>query len=472
MAAWVRRPEDGRRGAATNAVGKPRGRGAVPLRALVLSSCALTLPLLAQWFAPGLATDAIGVLVWLPSLVPAFLLTYYRGWRGASVAIAVGMAALTLSQVVFAARHSESPDWPLVLGLVVVLVSVSLGIGWVGELLHRAHAQSEQLALLDPLTGVPNRRHLVPYLEAAYAAAERGGTVTVVLFDVDGFRELNRTRGRPAGDDVLRGVARVVARQTPRLDLTARPGGDEFVTVLTGTTPDGAAAFVGNVRAALAQQSFPSGPVTLCAGIASHGRGVVSPDVLLAEADRALHRARESGKDQTAVWKAGGQGGRALLAVTALEGSAAGEGAVAEPWPPPARRRVDVRGHILTVDGDEGSLNETAALVHQLGFEVDLASGAEDLLARLRRRAPDIVLIDVLMPGMSGFTLADRIAAGHPGVPVLLASRYDHEALTSERRPASVVGFLRKPVDVRELGVALEHAMAGARAPSRATPLV
>src|SRR5687767_11660078 len=121
MSAWQRRPDDGRHGAAARAVGKPRRREAVPLRALALSAGALALPLAAQWFAPGLETDEIGMLVWLPSLVPAFLLTYYRGWRGASIAIAVGMAALTLSQVVFAARRAESPDWPVILGLLVVL---------------------------------------------------------------------------------------------------------------------------------------------------------------------------------------------------------------------------------------------------------------------------------------------------------------------------------------------------------------
>jgi diguanylate cyclase (GGDEF)-like protein len=429
----------------------------------MLSAAALVLPLLAQWFAPGLDIDEVGVLVWLPSLLPAFLLTYYRGWRGASVAIAVGMAALTLSQVVIAARRAASPDWPVILVLIVVLVSVSLGVGWVGELLHRARRVAEQRALVDPVTGIPNRRHLVPFLEAAYAAAERGGTLSVVLFDVDGFRALNETHGREAGDEVLRVVARILTQETPRLDLTARPAGDEFATVLTGMPPDEAMVFVQRVRAALAQERFPWGEVTLSAGVAGHGRGVVSPDVLLAEADRALHRAREAGGNRATVWRAGAQGGRALRAVSALEGLAVGD-AGGQPWSPAAARAVESRGRILTVDGEEGSLNATAALVHRLGFEVDLASGAEEIFARLGERSADVVLVDVLMPGMSGFTLADRIGARHPDVPVLLASRYDHQSLSTERRPASVVGFLQKPVDVRELGVALEQAVAGARA--------
>jgi GGDEF domain-containing protein len=150
------------------------------------------------------------VLLWLPSLVPAFLLTYYRGWRGASVAIAVGMAALTLSQVAIAARRSAPPDWPVVLGLIVVLMSVSLGIGWVGELLHRAHRDAEQLALVDGLTGIPNRRHLVPTSRPRTRRRSGAAGLSAVLFDVDGFRALNQAYGRGAGDQVLRAVARIL----------------------------------------------------------------------------------------------------------------------------------------------------------------------------------------------------------------------------------------------------------------------
>ena len=64
---------------------------------------------------------------------------------------------------------------------------------------------------------------------------------------------------------------------------------------------------------------------------------------------------------------------------------------------------------------------------------------------------------------MSGLTLADHLATEWPGGPVLLVSRYDHRALSEERRPASVVGFLKGPVDLRELGVALEQAIAESR---------
>ena len=80
-------------------------------------------------------------------------------------------------------------------------------------------------------------------------------------------------------------------------------------------------------------------------------------------------------------------------------------------------------------------------------------------LTILAASLPDVVLSDVVMSGIGGFTLADRIARERPGLPVLLMSGYDHEALSWERRPASVVGFLKRPIDLRELGVVLEQAL-------------
>lgn len=435
-------------------------RSAVPVRALLISGAALAVPLAAQWFAPDLANEQVGVLLWLPSLLPAFLLTYYRGWLGASTAIAAGMAALTLSQVAIAFRRSGPPDWPVILGGVVVLMSVSLGIGWVGELLHRARRRAERMALIDPLTELPNRRHLRPYLEAAYAAAERGGRLTVVLFDVDGLQEINRSQGRAAGDAVLLTVKRILLKTMRRLDLTARLGGDEFVTVFTGTAPGDAMAFVENVRAALAEERFPWGPITVSAGVAAHGRGVASPDALLAEADRAVQRAQQTGGDQGVVWEPGAQGQRALLA-GGLEGFDGGDRAGE---PVSARGSSgNGRGLLLIAQDELDPLDEAAALAHSLGFEVDAVVGGEEALERLRTRNPTVVLSDLVMPGMSGFALADRIAEFHPHVPVLLVSRYDHQALGIDRRPASVVGFLRRPVDLRELGVGLEQALVSAR---------
>ncbi|MSR37069.1 MAG: diguanylate cyclase [Gemmatimonadetes bacterium] len=433
----------------------------VPVRALLISAAALAVPLLSPWYQPELAGEQLGVLLWLPSLVPAFLLTYYRGWRGASLALAVGMALLAFSQVALALRGGADPNWTVLLALIAALVGISLGIGWVGELLHRARREAENMALMDPLTGIANRRHLAVFIEAAFAAAERGGRAAIVLLDLDRFKELNGSHGHLAGDAVLRVFARILTQQTRRADLSARFGGDEFVTVLTGADVEEALAFVERVREALAAEPFPWGAVKLSAGVASYSRGLVSPDALLAEADRGLYQAKELGGDQAVVWEPEAKPEPALVAVAELEGAAVnGETPAAAASSPRSQRRRG-RGRVLIVDDDTDALWMLAQQVTRLGFHVDLAHSGNTSLVSLRSRAPDIVLSDVVMPGMGGFALADRIAREHPGLPVILVSGYDHRALAEERRPQSVVGFLTKPVDLRELGVVLEHSLAG-----------
>lgn len=93
----------------------------------------------------------------------------------------------------------------------------------------------ERVALTDPLTGLANARTVQRVLDLEVARAQRQGTeVSVALFDVDRFRELNAVAGSRAGDDVLRQVATVLAESVRLVDTVARTGGDEFVLVAPG----------------------------------------------------------------------------------------------------------------------------------------------------------------------------------------------------------------------------------------------
>ena len=270
----------------------------IPLRALIISAFALGVPVAGATLEPELVSESAGLLVWLSPLVPAFLLTYYRGWRGTSLALAAGMATLAVAQTVLSLIGGRPPGLALVFPLVVAYLAICLGIGWVGELLHRARRDAQSAALIDALTGLPNRRHLEIFLKATYAAAERGGDLSVVVFDLDRFKEVNNRHGHAQGDDVLRAVGRVMASQTRRADVTVRFGGEEFVTVLPGPEEDAAAVFASRVGAAVRNLEFRWGRVTLSAGVAQYRRELDSPDLLLAEADRALYAAKEAGRDR------------------------------------------------------------------------------------------------------------------------------------------------------------------------------
>lgn len=112
----------------------------VPARALWISLGALAVPVVAALFFP----DALGeyrAMLWLLALVPAFLLAYYRGWRGVSAAFVAGMAVLAATQVVSSIVGREVQDWPLLFWVVAAYVGIVLGIGWLAAVVRDVSAR-------------------------------------------------------------------------------------------------------------------------------------------------------------------------------------------------------------------------------------------------------------------------------------------------------------------------------------------
>ena len=266
----------------------------VPLRALILSLAALTVPAVgALLFSEFLGQ--YGPLLWLLLLVPAFLLAYYRGWRGVATALAAGMVTLSTTQVIASWMGITVPD--LLLGVVVVYLAIAMGVGWLAERLHRDRNEVEDMAFTDTLTRLPNRRHALVFLENEFAAAERGRLLSAVLFDLDGFKGFNDRHGHPAGDEALRSFADILTQTTRRMNLSARFGGEEFLSVLAGSDVEGAARFAERVRIALAARALSGETLTVSCGVVAYHPSLSSPDDLLAAADHALYQAKREGRD-------------------------------------------------------------------------------------------------------------------------------------------------------------------------------
>jgi diguanylate cyclase (GGDEF)-like protein len=249
-------------------------------------------------------TRAFGGGLGALALVPAFLLAYYRGWRGAAAwtGAAVGLLAVALVGAVLAGRRGAwSPALP---ATVATYAGIALAVGILAEVLRRERERAIWLALTDDLTGLPNRRSARWFLDKEFAAAERGRAIAVVLFDLDQFKRYNDRHGHPAGDAALRAVGRVLDRLTRRMNLSARFGGEEFVCILSAAGVDEALVFVEKVRAALREAEIPTGAVTTSAGVAAYSPTMRSPDDLLAAADRALYRAKHEGGDCVRVEEA------------------------------------------------------------------------------------------------------------------------------------------------------------------------
>ncbi len=165
-------------------------------------------------------------------------------------------------------------------------------------------------SIRDPLTGLYNRRYLEETLERElHRAARTGGSVGVIMCDIDGFKELNDGFGHPAGDEVLRELGRFLQSSIRDEDLACRYGGDEFALIL----PDASFAITlersQRLREAvkdidLSGGSRGIGPISLSFGTAAFPRdGLVTPK-LIGAADSALYRAKSLGKDQVVGSKA------------------------------------------------------------------------------------------------------------------------------------------------------------------------
>jgi diguanylate cyclase (GGDEF)-like protein len=167
----------------------------------------------------------------------------------------------------------------------------------------RLHRIVERQALIDGLTGLANRRQAEETLAAELARLERfGGTLAVVVTDLDWFKDVNDRHGHPAGDAVLREFATLLEESLRDVDVAARWGGEEFILILPGTDLAGGARVAERIRAALIGRIVlsPLGtpiPITASFGVASTPPATTAAE-LFAAADAALYEAKRNGKNR------------------------------------------------------------------------------------------------------------------------------------------------------------------------------
>ncbi|HUF13343.1 MAG TPA: GGDEF domain-containing protein [Longimicrobiales bacterium] len=280
------------------------GRPEIPAYSIALCAAALAVPVSAQ----VLFVESAGeheLLLWLLAVVPAFLLAYYRGWRGAATALAAGMAVLSLTQAFLVTIGHAIEDRLLLLGIVAFFILLSLTGGWLMDLLHNARSSAERLALTDDLTGLSNRRHAHMRLERMFTEAQ-DGRLSVLFFDLDRFKEYNDRYGHPGGDRVLAGFADMLQRLTPPRGFSCRYGGEEFLTIIDGDGLETAVQFARSVRNGLARQEDLREALTVSVGIATYDPSMKSRGELLAAADAALYAAKAAGRNTIRVHQVDG----------------------------------------------------------------------------------------------------------------------------------------------------------------------
>lgn len=172
------------------------------------------------------------------------------------------------------------------------------------KLMQRAHDVLTEVALLDPLTGLGNRRSLDARLAEEVARASRYGTaLSLAMVDLDGFKEINDRHGHTAGDSVLIRIGLLLREVMRASDISTRYGGDEFAIILPDTGKTEAWLAAEKLRSALheLQIVLPSGSavgVACSVGLASFGDANQTADTLLEAADAALYRAKRHGRNR------------------------------------------------------------------------------------------------------------------------------------------------------------------------------
>lgn len=210
---------------------------------------------------------------------------------------ALPVSAYAMLMGVDTAHSNPAAVWIFYLGF---LPTVFTGVGLFTLLSVALDAlrDSTELAQTDGLTGLFNRRAFDDELGVAAARAERyRRDLSLIVLDVDNFKQLNDEYGHPAGDAVLRAVAQVLLDKSRRIDTVARIGGEEFALVLADTHVAAALRLAERLRQALCNASTESITFSASFGVASVAETPCSAESLAKAADDALYAAKAAGRN-------------------------------------------------------------------------------------------------------------------------------------------------------------------------------
>jgi len=229
---------------------------------------------------------------------------------GGVIVLIIALYALrvtgNLAGVDFAFSRSSLPQG--LVTLAVIFLSMSFNFGFLLMAIDRLRNEVADLALLDDLTGVGNRRQLVQRLTEECARSGRSGEAFALLvIDLDGFKQVNDTHGHAAGDACLQHFTLMAQTQLRPGDLLARTGGDEFCIVLPSSTLREGIMIARRVLEVCRQDAEGCAgndiPIAVSIGIAQWNREIGAfPDRLIAAADQALYEAKKEGKNRYAAY--------------------------------------------------------------------------------------------------------------------------------------------------------------------------
>ncbi|MGJ7544682.1 GGDEF domain-containing protein [Variovorax sp. LT1R16] len=223
------------------------------------------------------------------------------------------VAGLRFMTVLLGAAGTDllQPSWMQVVYIVMYsFTALLMSIAGVLMATDRVRMEFEFMATHDPLTGVLNRRALFAQSQKAFARSQRGEVpMALLMLDADHFKRINDAFGHQTGDAVLRELAQRLQEPLPAAAHFGRYGGEEFLAVLPGLTPDAAHAVAERLREGLARPFDAGSPLaavgidklTVSIGMAAFQGASDTLDAMLARADAALYRAKAAGRNRVEV---------------------------------------------------------------------------------------------------------------------------------------------------------------------------
>lgn len=293
----------------------------------------------ALWLIPHLGLDQRLTFdrhyLWIPMTAAAVLLAAYAlvivearfvvlmGWLVALLFVAgtigfrgvVGLSLLMTGAYMAAIYYHYHQGYPISLGLegatIGTFLLVSLYAAVVFERIRRDRVETRalrrrlvELALTDPLTGLPNRRHFEELLRTELSRIQRyGGQCSLVMIDVDYFKNYNDALGHLAGDVILRELAQLMRNELRASDVLARYGGEEFGLIMVETPKDVAYHAIDRLRSLIEHHAFrgthvlPGKRLTISAGVATAPHDATTYEELIQRADGALYAAKREGRN-------------------------------------------------------------------------------------------------------------------------------------------------------------------------------
>ncbi|PAU79110.1 sensor domain-containing diguanylate cyclase [Halomonas salipaludis] len=271
---------------------------------------AMTLPLmltLASWRVAHLGTEQRWIIVAFTLMAILLLLDMavahgLLGWR--QVPVSLGLLAFSLAIVGISLWHYRNTQYQLARLNHQLEAQVKARTAELDLLVQKLEGYS----YTDPLTGLKNRRYFDELMQHEATRADREGTpLSLVMIDLDHFKQINDRYGHEAGDSVLATIALLLQEHFRGADVVCRLGGEEFVALLPGATTQQAESRAAELVARARDVNLQHGNVrlpsiTLSCGVATYPCHAPHPGELLGLADKALYQAKHQGRDRSTTW--------------------------------------------------------------------------------------------------------------------------------------------------------------------------